>query len=84
MMPVCRYNQGAIRIRDIAYEKALPERFLDLILLELKNARVIECVPGSKERYQLRRPPSEIHLGDIIRLIDRPSHLSAMASNSAL
>ena len=39
MMLARHYNQGAIRIRDIAYEEELPEKFLELILLELKNAR---------------------------------------------
>jgi Rrf2 family cysteine metabolism transcriptional repressor len=65
-----RYSQGAIRIRDIAYEEALPEKFLELILLELKNARMVESVRGAKGGYRLRRPPSEIRLIEIIRLID--------------
>jgi len=65
-----RYNQGAIRIRDIAYDEGLPEKFLELILLEMKNARLVESVRGAKGGYQLRRPPSEIYLAEIIRLID--------------
>jgi len=72
MMLTRRYNQGAIRIRDIAYEEDLPEKFLELILLELKNARIVESVRGAKGGYQLRRPPSEIRLSEIIRLIDGP------------
>ena len=72
MMLARRYNQGAIRIRDIAYEEDLPEKFLELILLELKNARLVESVRGAKGGYQLRRQPSEIRLSDIIRLIDGP------------
>jgi Rrf2 family transcriptional regulator, cysteine metabolism repressor len=72
MMLARRYDQGAIRIRDIAYEEGLPEKFLELILLELKNARIVESVRGAKGGYQLRRPPSEIHLSEIIRLIDGP------------
>jgi Rrf2 family protein len=67
-----RYAQGAIRIRDIAYEENLPEKFLELILLELKNARIVESVRGAKGGYRLRRAPSEIHLSEIIRLIDGP------------
>ena len=47
-----RYKQGAIRIRDIAYEEGLPEKFLELILLELKNARMVESVRGAKGGYQ--------------------------------
>src|SRR5215470_6319447 len=72
MMLARRYNQGAIRIRDIAYEEGLPEKFLELILLELKNARIVESVRGAKGGYQLRRPPGEIRLSEIIRLIDGP------------
>jgi Rrf2 family protein len=67
-----RHTQGAIRIRDIAYEENLPEKFLELILLELKNARIVESVRGAKGGYRLRRAPSEIRLSEIIRLIDGP------------
>ena len=72
MMLARHHHQGAIRIRDIAYEEALPEKFLELILLELKNARMVESARGAKGGYQLRREPAEIHLSEIIRLIDGP------------
>lgn len=72
MMLARHADQGAIRIRDIAYEEDLPEKFLELILLELKNARIVESARGAKGGYQLRRPPSDIHLSEIIRLIDGP------------
>jgi Rrf2 family protein len=72
MMLARRYSQGAIRIRDIAYEENLPEKFLELILLELKNARLVESVRGAKGGYRLRRAPGEIRLSEVIRLIDGP------------
>jgi Rrf2 family protein len=72
MMLARRCSQGAIKIRDIAYEENLPEKFLELILLEMKNARMVESVRGAKGGYALRRPPSEIYLSEIIRLIDGP------------
>jgi len=72
MMLARHYQQGAIKIREIAYEENLPEKFLELILVELKNARIVESVRGANGGYQLRRPPSEIHLSEIIRLIDGP------------
>src|ERR1700758_4757440 len=72
MMLGRHYQQGAIKIRDIAYEESLPEKFLELILLELKNARIVESARGAKGGYQLRRAPSEIRLSEIIRLIDGP------------
>ncbi len=72
MMLARHHNQGAIKIREIAYEEDLPEKFLELILLELKNARMVESVRGAKGGYQLRRDPSEIALSEIMRLMDGP------------
>lgn len=67
-----RHEQGAIKIREIAAESDLPEKFLELILLELKNARIVDSVRGARGGYQLRRDPGEIPLSDIIRLVDGP------------
>src|ERR1700684_325245 len=72
MMLARHYHQGAIKIREVAYEEDLPEKFLELILLELKNARMVESVRGAKGGYQLRRDPAEIRLSEIVRLIDGP------------
>ena len=72
MMLARHHHQGAIKIRDIAYEEVLPEKFLELILLELKNARMVESARGAKGGYQLRREPADIPLSEIIRLIDGP------------
>jgi Rrf2 family protein len=67
-----RYGAETVRIRDIAMESDLPEKFLELILLELKNARIVESVRGAKGGYRLRRLPEEIKLSEIIRLVDGP------------
>jgi len=72
MMLARHHQQGAIKIREIAYEEGLPEKFLELIFLELKNARLVESVRGAKGGYQLRRGPAEIALSEVIRLIDGP------------
>ncbi len=72
MMLARHHRQGAIKIRDIAYEETLPEKFLELILLELKNARMVESIRGAKGGYQLRRDPADVALSEIIRLIDGP------------
>jgi len=72
MMLARHADQGAIKIRDIAYEENLPEKFLELILVELKNARIVDSVRGAKGGYQLRRAPSDIRLSEIMRLIDGP------------
>lgn len=67
-----RYDDGAIKIHEIAATEDLPEKFLELILLELKHARIVESVRGAKGGYRLKRPPSKVFLGEIVRTIDGP------------
>jgi Rrf2 family protein len=67
-----RYGNETVKIRDIAIDSDLPEKFLELILLELKNARIVESVRGAKGGYRLRRAPAEIKLSEIVRLVDGP------------
>lgn len=66
------YGSGSIKIHEIADEEDLPEKFLELILLELKHGRIVQSVRGAKGGYQLKRPPSQIFLGEVIRMIDGP------------
>ncbi len=73
LMYLARHEQGgAIRIREIASSEGLPEKFLELILLELKHARIVESVRGAKGGYRLKRASSAIFLDEIIRTIDGP------------
>lgn len=65
-------GDGAIKVRDIAEEEGLPVKFLELILIELKHARILESERGMKGGYKLRRHPRDIRLSDIVRLIDGP------------
>ena len=67
-----RHSRGVVKIRDIATEEQLPEKFLESILLELKRARIVNSVRGAKGGYELRRPPDKISLGEVIRRIDGP------------
>jgi Rrf2 family protein len=72
MLLARRYPDGTVKIREIAADEDLPEKFLELILLELKHARVVESVRGARGGYRLKRPPSKIFLGEIMRTIDGP------------
>jgi len=64
--------EGAMKVRDIAHEEKLPAKFLELILLELKRARLVESTCGRKGGYKLRRNPADIRLSELVRLIDGP------------
>ena len=65
-------DDGAIKVRDIAQEEGLPAKFLELILIELKHARILDSERGMRGGYKLRRAPADIRLSDIIRLMDGP------------
>jgi len=67
-----RYPAGVMKIRDIAAEEQLPEKFLEAILLDLKRARIVVSARGANGGYQLKRPPKDISLGEVIRRIDGP------------
>lgn len=66
------YEQGLVAARTIAEKEGIPEKFLEGILLALKNARVISSERGRDGGYRLRKPPQEIFIGDAVRLIDGP------------
>jgi Rrf2 family transcriptional regulator, cysteine metabolism repressor len=66
------YDRGLVKIHEIAEEESIPEKFLEGILVTLKNARLVSSERGREGGYRLRRPPAEILLGDVVRIIDGP------------
>ena len=66
------YPGDIVKIRDIAQEEQLPEKFLEAILRDLKRARFVTSVRGASGGYQLKRAPEKIFLGEVLRIIDGP------------
>jgi len=52
-----KYDQGPIMISDLARDERLPEKFLELILLSLKNNCVLQSKKGKGGGYYLGKPP---------------------------
>ncbi len=68
-----RADQGrALRIEDIARRSGTPKRFLEQILLELRNAGVLASIRGRSGGYVLDKDPATVPLSDLLRLIDGP------------
>jgi len=63
-------GEGAISIGEIAEKENIPHKFLEAILLELKNAGYISSKKGRSGGYYLRKDPDDINLADIHRTID--------------
>lgn len=63
---------GMIQIREISEREQIPSKFLEQILLALKNAGLVHSKMGVGGGYYLARPPKEITLGQIVRTLDGP------------
>jgi Rrf2 family protein len=65
-----RYDQGPVHIQDIAEDQRIPKKFLEAILLELKNAKILGSKKGKGGGYYMYRKPEDVNLIEIIRLMD--------------
>ena len=77
-----RHGDGLLHIASIAGEEKIPAKFLESILLLLKRAGFVHSRRGNEGGYALSRPPEEILLGDVIRVLDGP--LAPMTSAAEL
>jgi len=66
------YDRGLVKIHEIAEEEEIPEKFLEGILVALKNARLVSSQRGREGGYRLRRPPAQVLIGEVVRTIDGP------------
>src|ERR671924_2201937 len=59
-----------IPIQDIAARQAIPQRYLEQVLLALKRAGLLTSKRGSSGGYHLTRPPEEITVGAVLRAVE--------------
>ncbi|MBM3614167.1 MAG: Rrf2 family transcriptional regulator [Alphaproteobacteria bacterium] len=61
-----------LTIEEIARRAGTPKRFLEHILLELRNAGVIRSTRGRLGGYSLLKKPADVSIPDLLRTIDGP------------
>jgi Rrf2 family protein len=66
------FEKGPTLIAHIADSETIPKKFLESILLELRNHGILQSLKGKGGGYYLRIPPDEITFARIIRIIDGP------------
>ena len=66
------YGQGPVAISQIAASQAIPQRFLENILNELRPTGLIESRRGIQGGYLLARDPGTVSVGEVIRLVEGP------------
>ena len=64
------YGKGTLMINEIAESEKVPKRFLESILLELKNNGYLGSRLGKNGGYYLIKNPGEVNLLEIVRLFE--------------
>jgi len=67
-----RYGSGPTRISDIASAQAIPPRFLEVILSQLKQGGFVRSKRGNEGGYELAKDPGQVTVGEIIRFVEGP------------
>jgi Rrf2 family iron-sulfur cluster assembly transcriptional regulator len=62
----------AVQAREVAERQAIPLRYLEQILQELRRAGFVEAKRGPGGGYALARPPEAVSLRDVAIALDGP------------
>lgn len=66
------FGNGPMLIATISAQENIPKKFLESILLELRNHGLLQSQKGKGGGYSLRIEPERINLAQVIRVIDGP------------
>ena len=76
-------REGSVRVEDLAQDENIPRKFLEVILLTLRNHGMLQSKKGKGGGYQLGRPPGAISIGEVVRIFDGPLAPVPCASETA-
>ncbi len=66
------YEDGTIPLRAVAGRQRISESYLEQLFGILRKAELVTSVRGAQGGYQLARPPGEITVGDVMRVVEGP------------
>ncbi len=67
-----RAGQGPVKTAEIAEVQAIPKRFLEAILRQLKQGGFVDSVRGNEGGYVLARAADDLSVGEVLRFIEGP------------
>ncbi|MCU0771500.1 MAG: Rrf2 family transcriptional regulator [Verrucomicrobia bacterium] len=67
---VDHFGSGPIPIRELARRNDVPKKFLEQIMLALKERGWVDSMPGLRGGYRLARSPEKITMGEVVRHFD--------------
>lgn len=66
------YQKGSLSTAIIAADENIPKKFLEQILLELKQAKLVNSKQGIGGGYYLLKSPNEVSMAELYRIFDGP------------
>ena len=66
------HGKGPIPLNSIAERKNISEHYLEQLIAVLRKAGLVKSIRGAQGGYTLAKPPDEITIGDIVRILEGP------------
>jgi Rrf2 family cysteine metabolism transcriptional repressor len=66
------YGIGPMSIAAVAKESSVPYAYLEQLIVPLRKAGLVESKRGAQGGYQLTRPPDEVKVGEVFRIMEGP------------
>jgi Rrf2 family protein len=67
-----RHGQGPVKISEIAQAQAIPHRFLEVILNQLRRVGFVQSKRGAEGGYLMARQPDRVMVGEIVQFVEGP------------
>ncbi|SFI63825.1 RrF2 family transcriptional regulator [Planctomicrobium piriforme] len=67
---VAHEGRGPISIRELALRNDIPKRFLEQIMIDLREKGWVRSIPGRDGGFVLAKPPADITMGEVVRHFD--------------
>jgi len=75
------YDEGPIQIGDIAKRQDISVKYLEQLIIPLKKANYVNSVRGPKGGHMLAKPPEEITVGEIVKVLEGEINLTRCIEN---
>lgn len=66
----CQAGQGHVSLNSIAMRQNLSPKYLEQEFATLRRAGILKSVKGAQGGYMLARPPRDVRIGDVIRVLE--------------
>ena len=77
-----RFDEGPVKIRDIAKRQEISVKYLEQLIIPLKKANFIKSIRGPKGGHLLEKPPENITIGDIVNVLEGGINFASCVESS--